>query len=366
MAANQNVTQLTQQTGTANTSSLFYAVTGGNTDTGLPLSVLFASPTFTGIPLVPTAATATNTTQIASTAYVQSNLIPYLLSATAASTYAPIASPTFTGVPAAPTAAPGTNTTQLATTSFVVTTYAPLNSPTLTGVPVAPTPATADNSTTIATTAYVKNQLVSPAFTGIPTAPTAATNTNTTQLATTAFVEGEFANPPSAGFGSGTARPVAATTITATGTITPSQTNGIVGTNAVNNAIAGSIGEVLTNSTTGTAITSGVTVNATSLSLTAGDWDVWGQALFLPVATTIVADIASGIGTTSAVLPTSPNTSYLGVTLATGTNGTTTLNPMMVRINVSTTTTVFLTAEATSVTVSTATVNGYIFARRRR
>lgn len=34
-------------------------------------------------------------------------------------TYAPIASPTFTGVPAAPTAAPGTNTTQLASTAFV-------------------------------------------------------------------------------------------------------------------------------------------------------------------------------------------------------------------------------------------------------
>jgi hypothetical protein len=32
---------------------------------------------------------------------------------------APLASPTFTGIPAAPTAAPGTNTTQLATTAFV-------------------------------------------------------------------------------------------------------------------------------------------------------------------------------------------------------------------------------------------------------
>ena len=37
----------------------------------------------------------------------------------AASAVAPLASPTFTGTPAAPTAAPGTNTTQLATTAFV-------------------------------------------------------------------------------------------------------------------------------------------------------------------------------------------------------------------------------------------------------
>src|SRR6218665_2942325 len=34
---------------------------------------------------------------------------------------APLADPTFTGAPAAPTAAPGTNTTQLATTAFVRT-----------------------------------------------------------------------------------------------------------------------------------------------------------------------------------------------------------------------------------------------------
>lgn len=32
---------------------------------------------------------------------------------------APLASPTFTGTPAAPTAATGTNTTQIATTAFV-------------------------------------------------------------------------------------------------------------------------------------------------------------------------------------------------------------------------------------------------------
>ncbi|KPH62991.1 hypothetical protein [Novosphingobium sp. ST904] len=37
-----------------------------------------------------------------------------------AGSYAPLASPTFTGVPAAPTAAVGTNSTQLATTAFVL------------------------------------------------------------------------------------------------------------------------------------------------------------------------------------------------------------------------------------------------------
>ncbi len=180
-----------------------------------------ASPTLTGVPAAPTAAGGTNTTQIATTAFV-------------ATSFAPLASPTLTGVPAAPTAAPGTNTTQLATTAFViaesfvsslpsqtgnsgkyVTTdgttaswgslsayattaavaaaYAPLASPTLTGNPTAPTPAANDNDTSIATTAFVDTSFAkkaSPTFTGVPLSTTAAAGTNTTQIATTEFVTG--------------------------------------------------------------------------------------------------------------------------------------------------------------------------------
>lgn len=71
---------------------------------------------------------------------------------------APIASPTFTGVPSAPTAAAGTNTTQLATTAFVAALgalKANLASPTFTGTPSAPTATAGDSSTQIATTAFV-------------------------------------------------------------------------------------------------------------------------------------------------------------------------------------------------------------------
>jgi hypothetical protein len=98
---------------------------------------------------------------------------------------APIASPSFSGVPLAPTAAPNTNTTQIATTAFTTAAVAALaaasvssfntrvgavtltnndisaaggaliNSPTFTGTPNAPTPPTLDNTTRIATTAYV-------------------------------------------------------------------------------------------------------------------------------------------------------------------------------------------------------------------
>jgi len=60
-------------------------------------------------------------------------------------------SPALTGIPTAPTAVSGTNTTQLATTAFVT------SSPTFIGTPTAPTPANTTNSTQLATTAFVKN-----------------------------------------------------------------------------------------------------------------------------------------------------------------------------------------------------------------
>lgn len=67
---------------------------------------------------------------------------------------APVASPTFTGVPAGPTAAAGTNTTQLATTAFVDALgalKANLASPALTGTPTAPNPSTGLRSQALAT-----------------------------------------------------------------------------------------------------------------------------------------------------------------------------------------------------------------------
>ena len=110
-------------------------------------------------------------------------------------------SPALTGTPTAPTAAAATNTTQLATTEFVRTEVANL---------VASAPAALDTldelaaalgddvnfSTTTATAIGLKAPLASPALTGTPTAPTAAVGTNTTQIATTEFVQ--VANPTGA------------------------------------------------------------------------------------------------------------------------------------------------------------------------
>ena len=135
------------------------------------------------------------------------------------STKAPLASPTFTGSPTAPTAVAGTNSTQIATTAFVndaivgfgagdmaKSTYDTDNDGKvdaaeiadaapwagITGKPTSFTPSSHSHSiaqvTGLQTALDAKAPLASPALTGSPTAPTATAGTNTTQIATTAFV----------------------------------------------------------------------------------------------------------------------------------------------------------------------------------
>lgn len=104
-----------------------------------------------------------------------------------------IASPAFTGVPTAPTAAAATNTTQLATTAFVqaaissLVDAAPAALNTLNELAAA-LGDDANFASTMTTALAAKANLASPALTGTPTAPTAAEGTNTTQIATTAFI----------------------------------------------------------------------------------------------------------------------------------------------------------------------------------
>ena len=74
------------------------------------------SPTLTGTPKAPTAPAGTNTTQIASTAFVQA-VVTALNNALALK--APLVSPSLTGTPTAPTATQTANNTQVATTAFV-------------------------------------------------------------------------------------------------------------------------------------------------------------------------------------------------------------------------------------------------------
>ncbi|EPB7610982.1 phage tail protein [Escherichia coli] len=130
--------------------------------------------------------------------YADDQMAKHLAAPDPHSQYAPKESPTFTGTPKAPTPAAGNNTTQVATTAFVQAALTAL---------INGAPATLDTlkeiaaainndpnfSTTINNALALKAPLSSPALTGTPTAPTAAQSVNNTQIATTAFVKSAIA-----------------------------------------------------------------------------------------------------------------------------------------------------------------------------
>jgi hypothetical protein len=153
--------------------------------------------------------------------------------------------------------------------------------------------------------------------------------------------------------------------VTVTGSLSTSQTAGIIGTTTNNNANAGSVGEYVTNAQTGTPMTTGTAVGVTSISLTAGDWDVSGVFATIPAATTTTSYVGAGISTVANTLP-SANTgarSVLSVTSAASVGNE--LATPTFRISLASTTTVYLIGYAQFAT-STMTGNGFIRARRVR
>ena len=153
-------------------------------------------------------------------------------------------------------------------------------------------------------------------------------------------------------------------TIMATGqTITPATIAGIVGTTAADNAQVGSVGEYLLGGTGGNFVSSGTPANVGLLSLSPGDWDVTGVIFFQPAATTTVTGMWAGISTTSATLGGLGTYSSLQATFTTG--ATQFLTTPVGRINVATTTTVYIVGQA-SYGVSTFAYQAAIRARRVR
>ncbi|HDQ1435039.1 TPA: phage tail protein, partial [Escherichia coli] len=130
--------------------------------------------------------------------YADDQMAKHLAAPDPHSQYAPKASPTFTGTPKAPTPAEGNNTTQIATTAFVqAALLALINGAPATLDTLKEIAAAINNdpkfSTTINNALALKAPLSSPALTGTPTAPTAAQSVNNTQIATTAFVKSAIA-----------------------------------------------------------------------------------------------------------------------------------------------------------------------------
>jgi len=138
-------------------------------------------------------------------------------------------------------------------------------------------------------------------------------------------------------------------------------TNGIVGTTTNDSASAGYVGEFVTSNASGVSITTTATAqNITSISLTAGDWDVWGGLQINPNGGSMTI-ILGCISITSATLSSSYNNILLqGTSLL-----TTGLAVPYQRISLSGTTTVYLVAQA-SFTVANPIAAAIINARRAR
>lgn len=149
--------------------------------------------------------------------------------------------------------------------------------------------------------------------------------------------------------------------------MTPASGVQITGTTTNDNAAAGYVGEYVsaTAAVGSVSLTTSTPTNITSISLTAGDWDVSGDVAYSAAGTTSVTLFAQGISATSATLGAlGTYTQRAFAAQVPGTNGNI-LSTSMIRISLAATTTIYLVAQSTF-TVSTMTAGGIIRARRVR
>jgi hypothetical protein len=157
-------------------------------------------------------------------------------------------------------------------------------------------------------------------------------------------------------------------TLGVTGVVTPSA--GIAGLTAGAAASAGIVGQVISSAVavgSPVSLTNATPANVTSISLMAGDWDVDGNVNYTASSASTAAGSlwVAGINTTSATIPTDGSEVQQLATALTTTTFKSGVSVTRKVINVSTTTTVYLVAEATF-TAGTVGAYGTITARRVR
>jgi hypothetical protein len=182
---------------------------------------------------------------------------------------------------------------------------------------------------------------------------------------------GTITNHPFSIWTNNTKRAIFDTSGNLSGLLSLQRTGGVAvqGTNTNDSAAAGYVGEYVSSSVaagSAVSLSSATAKNVTSISLTAGDWDVTAQAYLNLAATTSWTNFQYSISGTSATMDVTPGRwiNFLGAATAPGTTNLT-FGAMHFRISLSGTTTVFLPAQATF-TVSTASAWGFIAARRVR
>jgi len=181
-----------------------------------------------------------------------------------------------------------------------------------------------------------------------------------TALAATVNGSGAIALTTSAALVTPTLGAATATSITFSPT-----TGGIVGTTTNNNASAGYVGEYVSNAAYNVAVNTATATDITTISLTAGDWDVWGE-LFFGGSITYYTIFYGWISTTSA---TSPGSGFGVIKITTLASSLTSFEgPIAIqRFSLATTTTIYLSCNPTYVgSAGSSSLNGFIQARRVR
>lgn len=139
------------------------------------------------------------------------------------------------------------------------------------------------------------------------------------------------------------------------------------GTATNDSASAGNVGEYISSTlASGSAVTltTATPLTVTSISLTPGDWDVWGTVSFVGNGSTTA--YVGAISSTNNGLPTNPaGGAYWQLNLASGATLNQTSPVGMTRVSLSATTTYYLVA-ASNFTGSANTAYGFIGARRVR
>lgn len=155
------------------------------------------------------------------------------------------------------------------------------------------------------------------------------------------------------------------TTLTATGFIIPTSTVGIKGTTTNDSPAAGAYGEILTNTTAGTSLSTNVPNNASFVDVPGGDWWVYGAIQFIPAGTTTLQGFSYGSGIVSGTFGGLGSAGSQITTFTTGVAQTFAIPTVRVKNAGPGNLRIYLVATA-SFGVSTMTCNGIISASRAR
>lgn len=138
-------------------------------------------------------------------------------------------------------------------------------------------------------------------------------------------------------------------------------------------ASSGNLGEYIKSavaSGSAVSLTTATPKDVTTISLTAGDWDITANCYFSTGGTTTVSQVQCGIGTTANTFPAAPDdtlgfTSWFVAVANAVTGGSPAISSGVFRQSLSTTTTIHMVASSTFLT-STQAAYGDIRARRVR